>query len=186
MSILGFLHTSPVHVAPFDALVHEHWPLVATVHLSEPGLLEQARVAGAHAASDGVVAALDRLREAGADLVCCTCSSIGAEAEAVGGPDVFRVDRPMARRAVETGRAIAVIAAVTSTLTPTEALLGEEARSAGRDAHIELVEAPGAWQLFEEGDQPAYHRAIAEAARAADVVVLAQTSMAAAQTCSTT
>ncbi|MET3809004.1 hypothetical protein [Arthrobacter sp. UYEF3] len=43
---VGFLHTSHVHVATFDALSHEHMPAVHTLHRVDPKALEVARQDG--------------------------------------------------------------------------------------------------------------------------------------------
>ncbi len=119
----------------------------------------------------------------------CTCSTIGATAEAYGarlGVPVLRVDRPMAAAAVaaaperDTVR-IAVVASVDSTFGPTCDLIREEADAAGRRADIRTVRAEGAWKHFEDGDRDGYLDLVARAVDAVtgvDVVVLAQASMA--------
>jgi hypothetical protein len=81
---------------------------------------------------------------------------------------------------VARGARIAVVATVASTLSPTLALLRECAHGTA----VELVAAPclDAWPLFEAGDQRGYLNRIATHVRTldADVIVLAQPSMAAA------
>jgi hypothetical protein len=186
---LAFLHTSPVHIATFDRLLAEIAPDVAAHHLVDESLLDAARAAGAITpALEQRVA--DALREASAPdgaVVLCTCSTIGGSAEAAGagaGLVVLRVDRPMAERAVELGRRILVAAALASTVAPTRDLILEVGRAAGKQ--IELIEllCEPAWALFERGDHAGYAQAIAARLRAAasqaDVIVLAQASMAAA------
>ncbi len=181
MSRVGFLHTAEVHVATFDALVGD---AAETVHVVEPDLLERARREGpTPTVASGVRAALAELAGAGADVVVCTCSTLGPLAEAADvSVRVLRVDRPMARRAVAIGQRIAVVAAVESTLAPTRELLDDEAARAGATPTVTEVCVPAAWTLFEEGDIPAYLAAVADAARSAassaDVVLLAQASMA--------
>jgi hypothetical protein len=128
----------------------------------------------------------------GARAVLCTCSTIGgvAEAAAAGaGVPVLRVDRPMAAEAVAAGPRVVVLAALESTLRPTVALIEEEARRAGRSAEVRTVLVRGAWECFEAGDPAGYVRRVAEAADAvtgADVIVLAQASMAPAGTLTAT
>lgn len=187
---IGFLHTSPVHVPTFDQLVADQLPGVRAVHVVDEQLLSHARENGPDAVVDEVRRRLADLADKGADVICCTCSTIGGVAEDVAGraklaASVFRVDRPMATRAVASGTRIAVIAALESTLAPTEALLREEATRNGATVTIELVTATGAWERFEAGDQRGYLDAITAAARCAasraDVIVLAQASMAAAE-----
>ena len=198
---LGFLHTSPVHVTAFDALVEEVDPSASAVSIVDEALLTRARAGHADdALLDAVRTALDRLTGAGARVVVCTCSTIGAIAERVGldtGVPVLRVDRPMAERAVRTSGArpgaparILVVVALGSTIDPTTALLAASAAAAGREIAVEVLRCDDAWPVFEAGRQDAFAAAVAgavtaavapgsgEAGPGADVVVLAQASMA--------
>jgi len=186
MTTIGFLHTADVHVGTFHARCAELAPDARDLHVVDPALLSDA---GANGVTPGLVARLDdRLRELagdGARVIVCTCSTLGLAAEsrslAIGRP-VLRADRPMAEAAVAAGRRIAVLVAVESTLEPTLDLLRESATRAG--VPVTLLPKPclPAWRLFAAGDHDGYARAIATRARevapAADVVVLAQASMA--------
>lgn len=197
---LGLLHTSPVHVAPFDALVAAADPSATSVSVVEELLLSRAR-SGDRGADlhDGVRAALDRLTRAGAAVIVCTCSTIGGLAEDLGregGVPVVRVDRPMADRAVRSPGArpgsvrVLVAVALASTLGATTDLLVASAAAAGRIVEIDVLRCDEAWPLFEAGRADAFAAAVAELVRAAldpasgartasaDVVVLAQASMA--------
>ena len=189
MATIGFLHTAEVHVATFDHLVHSHLPGVGTVHAVEDDLLVRARAGGPDSVATEVLRHVHALHGAGADIICCTCSTIGGVAERVAGHlsvfrlgTVFRVDRPMARCAVRSGPRILVLAALESTLEPTRALIEEEAATRGTMVRIGMVTVPDAWRHFERGDLAAYTEAVAATARArrdeADAVVLAQASMA--------
>lgn len=189
MATIGFLHTAEVHVATFDHLVHSHLPGVGTVHAVEDDLLVRARAGGPDSVATEVLRHVHALHGAGADIICCTCSTIGGVAERVAGHlsvfrlgTVFRVDRPMARCAVRSGPRILVLAALDSTLEPTRALIEEEAATRGTIVRIGMVTVPDAWRHFERGDLAAYTEAVAATARArrdeADAVVLAQASMA--------
>jgi hypothetical protein len=157
------------------------------VHVVDASLLTDAR--RRHGADDDLRARIGtRIAELaghGAVALVCTCSTIGATAEEMGGTlgvPVTRVDRAMARTAVRSGDRIAVVAAVESTIAPTRALLAESADAAGRP--VELVDAPclDAWSLFEAGDHDRYLARLAshlaEIDGAVDVIVLAQASMA--------
>ncbi|GIF09399.1 hypothetical protein [Actinoplanes siamensis] len=169
MSTIGFLHTAEVHVATFRALVASLAPGWTDRHVVDPSLLADAR-AGVPVAQR-VRARLGEL--AGVDVVVCTCSTIGPDAERAG---ALRGDRPMARAAVSVGGRIAVAYAVESTLEPTTGLLRDEDPS----ADLVLVPCLEAWECFEAGDLERYHSAIAERLREVDaeVIVLAQPSMA--------
>ncbi|MEU7583272.1 aspartate/glutamate racemase family protein [Streptomyces sp. NPDC041068] len=192
MVTLGLLHTSAVHVPVFDGLRDEGHPGVELRHHVVEELLERARVVGAEAVAPDVRDALVRVVGGGAEggsgggvgAVLCTCSTIGGVAEALGGDlgvPVLRVDRPMAAAAVASGPRVVVLATVESTVGPTVALVEEEAVRAGRAASVRAELVGGAWELFLAGDSAGYAEAVARAVRGvrgADVIVLAQASMA--------
>lgn len=185
MRTLGFLHTSPVHVPTFEALVQELDAGATSVHEVHPEFLDEARRTGPSAELESAtLSSLTALVAAGADVVVCTCSTLGEIAEGLQAQlsvPVLRVDRPMARAAVGAGGRIGVVAALASTVGPTSALLDEEARRAGVTPTIVSVCVPEAWSCFEAGDLDGYLRQITAAARATadevDVIVLAQASM---------
>ncbi|MGW3865891.1 aspartate/glutamate racemase family protein [Streptomyces sp. NPDC005047] len=185
--MLALLHTSPVHVPVFDALRDAAHPGLELRHHVDAGLLERARREGPEAVTDAVRGALRRAVGEGARAVLCTCSTIGAVAEAAAdeaGVPVLRVDRPMAAAAVAAGPRVVVLATLESTLAPTAALVEEEARRAGRAVRLRTRLVEGAWARFEAGDTEGCLRLVAEAADAvtgADAIVLAQASMAPAR-----
>jgi len=90
----------------------------------------------------------------------------------------------MADAAVAMGRRVAVLATLPTTLTPTVALLRERAELAGRGADIRSEVIEGAFAAVSSGDRATHDRLVAAAiervAADADVVVLAQASMASA------
>ncbi|MFG3160074.1 aspartate/glutamate racemase family protein [Streptomyces sp. NPDC048232] len=185
--MLALLHTSPVHVPVFDALRDAAHPGLELRHHVDAGLLERARREGPEAVTDAVRGVVRRAVGEGARAVLCTCSTIGAVAEgaaAEAGVPVLRVDRPMAAAAVAAGPRVVVLAALESTLAPTAALVEEEARRAGRAVRLRTRLVEGAWARFEAGDTEGFLRLVAEAVEAvtgADVIVLAQASMAPAR-----
>lgn len=187
MPTVGFLHTSPVHVSTFAALVAELAPSTNVVNVVAEDLLEIARASGVddQRVRDGVEVCLDELLDRGAELVVSTCSTIGAVAESVGRRrrvQVVRVDRPMAEAAVGIGGRIVVLAALESTLQPTCELLRSVAADRGTAVDLDVSVVAGAWALFEAGDRAGYLDVVADAitsfAQGCDVIVLAQASMA--------
>ncbi|MEU4621824.1 aspartate/glutamate racemase family protein [Actinoplanes sp. NPDC023801] len=180
MTVIGFLHTAEVHVATFRTLFAELAPPgLHDLHLVDEKLLADARRTGS---APDLAKRLEELVAAGADLIVCTCSTIGADAEAMSGDvPVLRLDRPMAEAAVAAGDRIAVVATVESTLEPTLDLLRQ---TAGRP--VTLIRSPclAAWRHFEADDLTAYHEEIAGHVRMiaadTDVIVFAQASMAGA------
>ncbi|CAM3886683.1 aspartate/glutamate racemase family protein [Janibacter anophelis] len=186
MHRLGFLHTSPVHVPVFDRLVTLGDADADPRHIVEEALLRDARAQGPRAVRTRVEEHLAALRDEGAEIICCTCSTIGDVAErAAFDVPVFRVDRPMAVRAIELGPRIGVVVALESTIAPTRALLHDAATTAHRRIEESIVIADRAWDSFERGDHDGYLVEIAATARAlacrTDVIVLAQASMADAE-----
>ncbi|MFD4656252.1 aspartate/glutamate racemase family protein [Kitasatospora sp. NPDC058444] len=192
--MLALLHTSSVHVPVFDALRDRERPGLPLRHVVSEGLLARARTEGPDAVAGDIDRILAPALAAGAAAVLCTCSTIGGVAEsraAALGVPVLRVDRPMAAAAVAVapggGRAatrIAVIAALAGTVGPTVALVDEEAARSGRPVTVTTTVVDGAWERFESGDRAGYLAAVAAAVEAvdgtadADVIVLAQASMA--------
>ncbi|MET8329598.1 aspartate/glutamate racemase family protein [Streptomyces sp. NPDC005181] len=182
---LALLHTSPLHVPVFEALRDADHPGLVLRHLVHEGLLARARDAGPDAVRGAIEALLAGAVAEGATAVLCTCSTIGGVAESAAEPlgvPVLRVDRPMAAAAAARDRVV-VLAAIGDTLPPTLALLAEEA--GGRRVDIRTVLVAGAWARFEAGDRDGYLELVAAAADRvtdADVIVLAQASMADAAT----
>jgi hypothetical protein len=95
---------------------------------------------------------------------------------------VLRVDRPMAEKAVETGRRIGVAATLSTTLKPTADLVLKVAAERGID--IEIIEqlCEGAFEAVMAGDGDTHDRIVGEglttALKGVDAIVLAQASMA--------
>ncbi|MEV7320172.1 aspartate/glutamate racemase family protein [Streptomyces sp. NPDC093970] len=190
--MLALLHTSALHVPVFDALRDEDHPGLELRHLVTPELLARARGEGPDAVAPQVAAALERAAADGVRAVLCTCSTIGEVAERAAGRigvPVVRCDRPMAAQAVAAGPRVTVLATVESTLAPTLTLIEDEARRAHRPVRVRTQVVPDAWTRFEAGDVEGCARLVAAAADTvtdADVIVLAQASMAGAQRLTTT
>jgi hypothetical protein len=202
--VLGFLHTSSVHVAPFDGLVAELAPGWTAVHVVDESLLNDARSRGEVDAeiTSRVQTRFAELQASSPNVVICTCSTIGGVSEQLG---ALRVDRPMAAEAVRLaaagGGSILVVASTASTVAPTRALIDDElgraasstviaAVSEGLErARVDVLVVDEAWGFFERGDLSGYAICLAEAIRAhisglvagsgliPDVIVLAQASM---------
>jgi len=184
---VAFLHTSPVHVETFERLVKAADPAIEVEHIVAEDLLADAQKVGADdpALVERVRKAMAGAASNGAAIVVCTCSTIGGAAErSPSGTDaaVARIDRAMADRAVALGPRILIVAALESTLQPTAQLIQESAAALGRKVQLEHLLVGGAWAHFLRGDRAAYVSAVVAAIRAvprgANVIVLAQASMA--------
>ena len=94
----------------------------------------------------------------------------------------LRIDRAMADRAVTLGPRVLVLAALASTLEPTQQLIESSCARANARIAARYLLVEDAWQYFVAGNRDAYCQAIARKiqaeAKQADVIVLAQASMA--------
>lgn len=186
--MISFLHTSPVHVATFDALLDELSPGMARRHRIEESWLEQARDNGMTAELSATISnAMRELADGGVGV--CTCSTIGgvAEAAGTGNAPTIRIDRALMQAALSHGRRPLVAMCLESTKEPTLDLLNDVAGAQGCDASPIVVMCQPAWRHFEAGDMDAYARSIADTIMtelrndSPDCIVLAQGSMAIAE-----
>lgn len=179
MTDLTLLHTSPVHVATFDALRDRIAPGTRLAHIVREDLLDRARAEGL---TDAIAGDTVKLIRDARSPVLCTCTTLGEVAETAG---AVRVDRPVMRQAAQTGGRVLLAYCLESTAVPSRALLDQEMAKAANSAGTEPLFIANAWPLFEAGDPAGFATAIAEAIRAHTapgiaVVVLAQVSMAGA------
>lgn len=185
---VALLHTGAVNIGPIGDRARAALPEATIVNYLDDRIVadlgDPERAASVPARITDLVRAA---KEGGADVVMLTCSSISQLAAPVGrdvGITVLRIDEAMADAAVRAGERIAVIATLPTTLTPTVALLEERAALDGRTPDITSEVVDGAFAAVSSGDRPQHDRLVAAAierlASDADVVVLAQASMASA------
>ena len=193
---VALLHTASLLVPRFESLLAASIPGVEVTHVVDPGLLRTAVEQGVtDDLSARVADQLAHLEAGGAEAILVTCSSIGEAVEAAASSarvPILRVDAPMAARAVDIaaragaaearpGR-IAVLATLSATLGPTGRLIA--AMAAGTEVETSASVVAGAIEAREAGDRDRHDALIREAAtdaaESADVVVLAQASMAGA------
>lgn len=185
---VAFLHTGAVVIPPVMSLAGELLPdVVAVNYLDDRIVADLADAERAASVPERLLDLVEAARSAGADAVMLTCSSISAHAaelSAQAGLPVYRIDEAMADAAVRTGARIAVIATLPTTCAPTTALIRERAALAGVGPEIRSEVVEGAFAAVAGGDRATHDRlvvaAIERAAADADVVVLAQASMAGA------
>jgi hypothetical protein len=187
----GLLHTVPALADTFQRRLTELEPGLRLTHVADPSLLARAIETGVdEVVNERVLAHVRHLAATGAEVVMVTCSSIGEAAEAAAREvdlPVLRVDQAMAEKAVEIAAAgagrVAVLATLDSTLGPTGRLL-ERIAAGVPGVVVDSQVVPGAAAARAAGDLATHDRLVREAveraASAADVVVLAQASMAAA------
>ena len=185
---VAFLHTGAVVIPPVMELAGKLLPDATTInYLDDRIVADLGDAERAASVPDRVADLVQAAQSAGADVVMLTCSSISqlaaTAAERVGIP-VLRIDEAMADQAVQSGERIAVLATLPTTCAPTVALLQERAALAGVERDITSEVIDGAFAAVSGGDRGTHDRLVAAAiervAPSADVVVLAQASMASA------
>lgn len=186
---VGVLYTVAALAPVFDDLLHARRADLDIVHTADASLLARVVAGGV---TDDVRAALrthlSAMRDAGANAVLVTCSSIGEAAveaaEAVGVP-LVRVDAAMADHAVQRAAAgsgrILVLATLEATLGPTTRLVEAAAERSGATIVVTSQVVAGAADARAGGDRARHDALISDAvagAADADAIVLAQASMA--------
>jgi Asp/Glu/hydantoin racemase len=171
----------------FNELTARIVPGVRVLHFVDESLIKNT-IASGHLEKSTmrrVIALIGSSFDAGADVALVTCSSIGPAVDMAAqlyDQPVLRVDRPMAEKAVETGRRIGVAATLSTTLKPTADLVRRVAAERGID--IEIIEqlCEGAFEAVMAGDGDTHDRIVGEglttALNGVDAIVLAQASMA--------
>ena len=141
---VGVVHTFLYSVEDIKALFRKYLPDVEMINIIDDSLLEEAL------ANKGVTPALrsrmcdyyTNLEELG--CVCCLnqCSSVGEVADVAQNLisiPILKIDAPMARKAVELGSKIAVIATAISTVEPSSRLVERMAKEAEEEGFPELA-----------------------------------------------
>ena len=181
------VHTAMALVESTTKLFQEHIPQVKINNIADDSLIQEV------IANNAVTPAVRRrllnyytgASDAGATLIYNTCSSVGPVADMgnlISPVPVFRIDGPMAEKAIREGKKIGVIATLPTTLAPTVELIRRKATESGKI--IEVVEglAEGAFQAGQSGDPEKHDLLIRQAAEKiagkVDLFVLAQGSMA--------
>lgn len=186
MSTLALVHTSPALAPLFNELTARLVPEVRVLHFVDESLIKNTIATGHLEKSTmrRVIWLIGSAFDAGADLVLVTCSSIGPGVDVAAqlyDQPVLRVDRPMAEKAVQTGRRIGVAATLSTTLQPTADLVRSVASERGKDVEIVEQLCEGAFEAVMAGDGATHDRIVGEGLtglEGVDAIVLAQASMA--------
>jgi len=118
-----------------------------------------------------------------ADVVICTCSTLGSIAAEQGLQNVFRIDAPMMAAAVRHTPVLLVMC-LQSTMQPSSQLLEEAFVAAGHEQSYRSLLCADAWKHFETHSDALFAQAIASAVQdeisrngSPGAIVLAQASM---------
>jgi aspartate/glutamate racemase len=187
---LALIHTTPVNLPSFRDLAAEHLAGVRVINILDDSLLVDVMAAGGvtEPVRQRLRAYVDQALVAGAQAVMSCCSSIGDAVEEIAARSdvpVLRIDTPMAEEAVRlvrAGHVIGVLATVQTTLDPTANLIRHVAQREGKPAQVDAVLVEGAYEALRAGNGDEHDRrvgtALKELLSRADVIVLAQASMA--------
>ena len=184
---LALIHTVMSLVPTFKTLCRELLPGVDCYNVVDESLLEDTiREGGLTPATTRRVAVYIRgAEEAGATGILVTCSSIGPAVDAARPYAVvplLRVDEAMADQAIAVGGRVGVLATLRTTLDPTTELVQRRAAAAGVPIEVTARLCEGAFEAAIGGNTELHDRLVRDGllalGRGADVIVLAQASMA--------
>lgn len=159
------------------------------MNYEDPSILAEVREAG-HVTAKAAARLVSMYMQAtidGADAILNCCSSVGEVADAavtVGkytGVPIVRIDEEMCREAVRLGHRIGVLATLKTTLEPTKNTIRRVAREMNREAVLVDGLIDGAFGIDQEQFRQMLLSKTEEIAGQADVVLLAQGSMAYAE-----
>ena len=182
---IGVIHATRVAVSPIEAAFESHWPEVEVVQLIDESLMRDVDAVGrlTPEISERVESLATFAHRGGAQAILYSCSAFGPAIEAVQARlpvPVLKPNQAMLDEALALGGRIHVL----STFRPSGPSIRREleALAAQRKLDLEIDDSyvPGALDALKAGDGRTHDSLIAEAAAGAraDVVVLAQFSMA--------
>jgi len=184
---VGVIHTFLYSVEDLKTLFAEILPEVEMVNVIDDSLLKEVLAHGSP--TSGVFRRIcnyaQELENLGCDAILNQCSSVGEVSEVVQkfiSIPYVRVDGPMAREAVMTGKRVGVVATAHSTLGPSARLVESMATEMARPTIVNRCFAEGAYDaLLIEKSKPKHDYILMETIDKAcaenDVVCLAQGSM---------
>lgn len=185
--ILVMIHVVPGLREIFSRLADELLPDVLTIDITDTVLNHDLMTSGAitprirRRIADHAVYA----RELGADVVLVTCSSLAVAVDSVRpfvSVPLLRVDEAMAEAAVLAGSKIAVLATAPTTLRTTVEIIEEKGALLGKNVQVQSFLCQGAYAPMLAGKMDLHDKIVMEtmkeASAKADVLVLAQASMA--------
>ncbi len=185
---VALIHATKVAIDPIEEAAAKLWPEAETISILEEGLAVD-RAKSAHLSGDLLrrIVDLSRYAEAAeADGVLFTCSAFGSAIERADFESTIPVMKPneaMFDMAFSHGDRVVMLYTFPPAAGGMEDEFREAAREKGSTAKISSVFCDGALDAKKAGDDGAHNRLIADTAatvRDADVILLAQFSMAGA------
>ena len=183
---IGFVHTGVPIGMMLKKMMSESMPDIPNFHIVDDSLIQDLLQAEEFTPSilKRLSAQISMAKEAGADIIMVTCSSIapGVDfAKKLVDIPVMKIDEPMAELAVESADTVGVLATAKTTLVPSVDLINQVAEKKGKPVKVKSKLISEAFDFFLQGDMDNHDRLVktagVELARQSDVLVLAQASM---------
>lgn len=181
------IHTSLVSHAALNNLFKEIMPDVKVHNIVDDSLLDEVKTVG-HVTPKIIGRMVEYFKAAesiGADLIFNQCSSVGEAAQIAAkcvNIPMLRIDQPMAEKAVNLGKRIAVVGTVTSTMEPSCHIVQQMAEKHQKQVDVVPYVIDGALDLLMTEGQARHNQFVLEKLKEIqqhfDVIVLAQGSMA--------
>jgi Asp/Glu/hydantoin racemase len=184
---IAIVHTGFVSIDPLSRAFAEVCSQVDLVNIVDDSLLKEVMAANGPTAkvTQRMCWYFGAAEQLGADLIVNACSSVGEIADVVAKTvriPVIRIDAGMAEIAVDLGARIALVATAPTTITPSRRLIERIAVEKHKEIEVITRLCANAFPLLSQGDKAGHESAVIDeiyaAAQDADVVVLAQVSMA--------
>ena len=183
---IGFVHTGVPIGMMLKKMMSESMPDIPNFHIVDDSLIQDLLQAEEFTPSilKRLSAQISMAKEAGADIIMVTCSSIapGVDfAKKLVDIPVMKIDEPMAELAVESADTVGVLATAKTTLVPSVDLINQVAEKKGKPVNVNSKLISEAFDFFLQGDMENHDRLVRRAgielAQQSDVLVLAQASM---------
>ena len=183
---IGFVHTGVPIGMLLKKMMSESMPDIPSFHIVDDSLIQDLLQTGEFTPSilKRLCAQISMAKEAGADIIMVTCSSIapGVDfARKLVDVPVMKIDEPMAEKAVAAADTVGVLATAKTTLVPSVDLINQVAEKKGKPVKVKSKLISEAFDFFLQGDMDNHDRLVKtagiELARQSDVLVLAQASM---------
>jgi len=183
---IGFVHTGVPIGMLLKKMMSESMPDIPSFHIVDDSLIQDLLQTGEFTPSilKRLCAQISMAKEAGADIIMVTCSSIapGVDfARKLVDVPVMKIDEPMAEKAVAAADTVGVLATAKTTLVPSVQLIKQVADKKGKPVKVKSKLISEAFDFFLQGDMENHDRLVKEAgvelAQQTDVLVLAQASM---------
>lgn len=185
---LALIHATRIAIDPIEKAAKELWPEAETISILDEGLSIDRAVATELTSelSDRILGLSHYAELAKSDGVLFTCSAFGCAIEAAATQSVIPVMKPneaMFEAAFKYGDRVAMVYTFEPAAKGMEQEFREAAASRSRSATLVSFFAPKALEAKRDGDEATHDRLVAETAASikdADVILLAQFSMASA------